>query len=406
MNNCGRSAEKALKERPEHKLAVSASRGLTLLLLAAFAVDLCVSLLGLALQFLGIYLNAATVVLGLYGTIGAGVYALMCLPAGRASDRFSRRVAAIFITVAGIIWLILGLQRSPYTILLLIPFSSGSIAFFWPSVQAWLGDLASDRQHLTRILGTFNVLWTAGLMIGPVVAGYLWQMHHFAPFFWATVIAWAAAVMLLVVPLSRGGLSRQAEGVQESLDHFDPRAEQFLPLAWAANFASWYASGATRTLFPKLGTELGYSEVVIGWIVFGMLAGQLITFVLLRQGTWWHLRRWPLLFGLVIGCFGAVGTVFANTPLAFVISLAAIGASVGFTYVTSLFYSLQAPPAVRGKRTGIHETIVGAGLSLGPLVGGIVGSYWGLRAPFAACVIVFVAALIAQFILASRTRRA
>lgn len=403
----GEEPEPACRPEPNEQWPAyrAASRGLLVLLLAAFSVDLCVSLIGLAVQFLGIKLDAPTVLLGLYGTVGAGVYALMCLPAGRASDRFSRRVAALFISVAAAVWIAIGLQRSPYAILALVPLSSGSIAFFWPAVQAWLGDLVRDRLQLNRVLGNFNVLWTAGLMVGPVICGYLWQAHHFAPFLAGAGVAWAVAILLLAVPLTRTGApARQAAEATEQgpLDRYDPRAEAYLPLAWLANFASWYASGASRTLFPKLANELGFSEVTTGWVIFGMLAGQLVTFLWLRQATWWHFRRLPLMLGLLAGGAGMVGTALVKSPAGFALCLAAAGAAVGLTYVASLFYSLQAPQQQRGGRTGIHETIVGAGLASGPLIGGIAGSFWGLRAPFIAAAIVFGIVLVMQTLLWAR----
>jgi MFS family permease len=371
-------------------------RGLWVLLIASFLVDLSASAVGLAVQFLAISLGAPTLLLGLYGTVGATVYGLGCFFIGQLSDRFSRRLSALFLCIGAAVWLCLGLQRSPYLILALIPFSAGCLSFFWPLVQAWIGDLVRDRRDLTVVLGSFNVLWTAGLMVGPVMCGYLWGLSHFMPFAAMAAIGWLVSASLMTVPTVSE--SRESE-LAEDASRFDPRADLYLPLAWLANFASWYAAGAARTLFPKLGNQLGFSEIVIGWVVFAMLAGQLLAFLGLRQATWWHFRRLPLMIGLAIGAFGMTASVWAHTPLSFGIAFAWVGAANGFTYVASLFYSLQAPQHLRGKRTGIHETIIGAGLATGPLVGGLVGQAYGLRAIFGVGAILFVAVLCLQFLL-------
>ncbi|MCD6351898.1 MAG: MFS transporter, partial [Armatimonadetes bacterium] len=361
----------------DEKWQALASRGLAVLLFASLSVDLAVSQVGLAVQFLGIKLSAPTWLLGMYGTVGAGVYAVGCFLAGRASDRLSRRIAALFIFLAGVVWVLLSVQKSPYALLALVPFGSGCLAFFWPPVQAWIGDLVPDGKALTRVLGTFNVLWTVGLMVGPVTCGYLWGASQYAPFLTSFALALLVAVGLLTVPTKSAAAAAEEAGDEGSLNRFDRRAEQYLPLAWLANFGTWYATGLSRTLFPKLGTEAGFSEVVIGWILFAMLAGQLVAFVALRQATWWHFRRLPLMVALLIGAAGAAGTALAHSPVGFSLALSGIGIATGITYVASLFYSLQAPMDQRGKRTGIHEAILGAGLSTGPLVGGLLGNAYG-----------------------------
>ncbi len=388
----------------EARPAVSLARGLAIVLAASFAVDFAVSMVSLAIQFLGIHLGAPPFILGLYGAAGAGVYAVMCLVAGRLSDRFGRRIAAVALVVVGTIWLIIGRQRVPLALLAFIPFGSATLALFWPSIQAWLGDLSPTPERLARALGTFNVLWTAGLMLGPVASGYLWLVHHYAPFFAGTAVAWLTATALLAVPVFRS--SRRHGPDAHETDQPNALADAFLPIAWTANYASWYAAGCTRALFPKLADVLGFSEVLTGWLIFAFYVGQVATFFALRQTKGWQYKRWPLLAGLLCGLAGMSIVVAAHSPLTFAVGLAVAGTSVGVTYVASLFYSLQAPLERRGRRSGIHEAIVGAGLSTGPLFGGAAATFTSARAPFAACVAVFAVVLVAVLILALRARAA
>ena len=380
----------------------SLARGLIIVLAASFAVDFAVSMVGLGIQFLGIHLGASPFILGLYGAAGAGVYAVMCLVAGHLSDRFGRRIAAAALVVVGAIWLIIGRQTVPLALLAFIPFGSATLALFWPSVQAWLGDLSPTPEKLARALGTFNVLWTAGLMLGPVACGYLWLMHHYGPFFAGTTIAWLTAVALLAVPVFRR--SRREGPDAHETDQPNPLADAFLPIAWTANYASWYAAGSTRALFPKLANVLGFSEVLTGWLIFAFYVGQVVTFFALRQTKGWQYKRWPLLAGLICGIAGMSVVTLARQPIIFAVGLAIAGTSVGVTYVASLFYSLQAPLEHRGRRSGIHEAIVGAGLSTGPLIGGIAATFTSARAPFAACVVVFAVVLVVVFVIALRAR--
>lgn len=396
-------------------------RGLLTLLVAAFAVELAVSVVRLAIQFLGIKYGASPMVLGLYGTVSAGIYGLMSLAAGHASDRFGRRLAGVFVALMAVVWLIIGAQRSAYTILLLLPVFAAMLAYFWSPVQAWVGDLVGEARDLNTTLGSFNVLWTTGLMVGPVVCGYLWERSVYAPFVAGTAIALATAAALMTVPaVQRPGEDPSAcpdAAVGKAESHggpaarpstsamaSDPRADLLLPVAWVANLACYSSVGIVRALFPKLGIDLHFSEVTIGWVSFAFYAGQLAAFAAMRQIGGWHYRRLPLVGAAAVGSAGMAWAYLARSPLTFALAFVVAGAAVGFAYVASLFYSLSAPPARRGLRAGISELTVGAGAALGPLVAGAVSTYWGVRASFGVQSLVLGVAVVALALWSLRRR--
>ncbi len=224
--------------------------------MASLCVDLAVSTVTLAVQFLGISLGASTMMLGLYGTVGSLVYAGAALVAGRVSDHFGRRVASLSVALVACVWIAVGYQKSPLALLFLLPISSFLMAFFWPPAQAWIGDLVSGRKQLNTVLGNFNLLWTAGLMLGPVVCAYLWLHNHLAPFYAGSAVLLSVATALLWVPRSKqttpADTTVEEIAHADELDGVDERADFYLPMAWAANFVSWSAVGLIRTLFPKL----------------------------------------------------------------------------------------------------------------------------------------------------------
>ncbi len=378
------------------------------MLIAALCVDFAVSIVTLAVQFLGIHLGASAMVLGLYGTVGSLVYGVAALVAGRVADRFGRRVAAVAVVLVAIVWIAVGYQKSPLTLLYLLPISSVMMAFFWPPAQAWIGDLVSGRKQLNLVLGNFNLLWTTGLMLGPVVCAYLWLTNQLAPFYAGAAILLSVAAALMTVPRkqqsSHADMTVEEIATAEELDGVDERADFYLPMAWTANFVSWSAVGLIRTLFPKLAHDLGFSEVMTGWLTFAYYFGQLGVFVAVRQITSWQYKRWPLVVGLLGGMIGMGGAWLGHSPIIFAISFAAAGLSVGLTYVASLYYSLHAPADRRGRRAGIHEMTVGAGGALGPLLGGAVATYYGVQAAFAALAAMFAVATVV-FVVWSKVRR-
>ncbi len=372
-------------------------RGMIILLGAAFFVELAVGMGRLAVQFLGIKLHASPMMLGVYGTVMAGAYGLLAPVSGRVSDRFGRKISILFISIVALSGLFIATQKTALGVLAVIPLFAGALGFFWPPVQAWIGDLVSGTGKLHRVLGNFNLLWTSALMLGPPLCGYLWQKGTLAPFLVASLIIWAsAAVMLFFVPVrQRGaGVATEAHAPADADDRADPRADKYLRLAWAANFIGYSVVGIVRSLFPKLAVEMGFSPVMTGWVTGAFCGGQLLAFGIVRQTTRWQYRRAPMIIGMAGGALGMAGAYFGRSPAIFVMSFVIAGMGVGFAYVGSLFYSLCAPQHRRGRRCGVHEMMVGAGGGLGPLLAGTVATYWGVRASFGVEGLIFAAAMV------------
>ncbi len=384
-------------------------RGLIILMGAAFCIELAIGMGRLAVQFLGIKCGASPMMLGVYGTAMAGTYGLMAPVSGRVSDRFGRKISILFISILAAAGLLIAVQKTALGVLFIVPVFAGSLGFFWPPVQAWIGDLVSGTGKLHRVLGNFNLLWTTALMLGPPLCGYLWEKSTFAPFLVASVIIWAsAAVMLFLVPVRRRKTvaATEAHEPADADDRTDPRADKYLRLAWAANFVGYSSVGIVRSLFPKLAVEMGFSPAMTGWATGAFCAGQLMAFTVLRQTTKWQYRRAPMIIGMAGGALGMGGAYFGRSPAIFVASFVVAGAAVGFAYVGSLFYSLCAPQDRRGRRCGIHEMMVGAGGALGPLLAGTVATYYGVRESFGVEGLIFAAAMVvfASYSVSARLR--
>jgi MFS family permease len=73
-----------------------------------------------------------------------------------------------------------------------------------------------------------------------------------------------------------------------------------------------------------------------------------------------------------------------------------IGAGLGLAYHASITYSLTAH-ATRGRRAGIHESLLGIGNFSFPLIGGLLASATGdLRLPYWFCAAMVLVGLIVQ----------
>jgi MFS family permease len=150
--------------------------------------------------------------------------------------------------------------------------------------------------------------------------------------------------------------------------------------------------GNARYQFPKLARELDIPPHLIG-LVLGFLGFALFTgfFLLRRTDRWFFVSHF--LFGAQALALVGVSLLGVSSEAAlFALALVMIGLSCSVTYYSSLYYAVHLLKR-KGKGTGLHESILGGGAVLGPILGGVAAQYAGLRAPYVLCIGVLLMAL-------------
>jgi MFS family permease len=373
------------------------------LILISFIIDVGAACTILGVQLKGIELGASPFMLGLLGSAQFSLYLFICIVSGHMSDRVGRRFMTVLASsVCLLSWAGMALATSIWHLLPLAVLSGTGLALLWPPIEAWLADLAGDSVlTLNHHIGLFNIAWTGGLMVGPLVAGQLWEIHGEGVF----LIAAGAALVCLLVAL----LTPTAPAANEHVappSHMEPRRVQwFLYMAWIAMAAAVFGRGMMTACFPKLATSLHYSPTLIGRLLFVLATGQGIAFLVTRMTTGWQYKLWPLYVPPVVGAVALVIAGYSNNPAVFAATFAIAGATLGVSYMCGITYALQAGPEGRGKRAGLHEGIMGLGLVMGPFLGGLAGQYVNLHAPFLVGGAIFALALVWQLVLTARQPR-
>lgn len=367
----------------------------TALIAVAFLVDLYVAMVSLATQNLGIYvMRVAPLMLGLFATVSSVAYTIGCLLSGSISDRYGRRRCALVGCLgAAAAWVLVPHAPDARFVLMLVTIPGLSLAMFWPSVQAWLAELAgSDRRALSTSIGRFNIMWCAGLMLGPVATGYLWGWNWAATFYIPAALMFVVVLLLAFVP--RGARGPEGDGAETNGAH--ENTALFLRLAWVGNFASFFATRTISAMFPALGAEMEFSNPQVGWLLFSVGAGQILIFTYTSWEHRWQYKLWPMVVAQAGAALGMILAALGQGSAAFAAGFALVGVSAGVTYVSSLFYALHRRSQGRGKTSGFHEAVLGSGVLLGPLLGGIAAQTFSFRAPFAVAAVVLIAACLVQ----------
>ena len=363
-----------------------------------FWMDLSSSIFYLAAPLMVIELGGNPIEIGLIGTITASVHMVLANLGGRLSDRVGRRILVVTGPLIFSISSFLATQATEVGhILVLAGFNGLGMAIFWPSFQAWVADHQTGS-NLARNIGSFNMSWTAANFLGPTLSGILFSLYPRVPFLVAGVLSFMLFFLLRAsvgerVPQAvteRSAVPQEAEGPDWG--------RTFLYAIWIANFTSWFILGNLRYQFPKLARDMAMSPSTIGLLLSCVGFSQFLGFFLLRGSDRWHFKKSFLLGAQLLGAAGLLLISFFSRPLVFASSFILIGLCASLTYYSSLYYSVRLLKR-KGKGTGLHESILGSGVVLGPLLGGIVAYSGGLRAPYVLCLAVLAGATLVELIL-------
>ena len=156
-----------------------------------------------------------------------------------------------------------------------------------------------------------------------------------------------------------------------------------LLVATMASFLFPFMGSAVNIALPSIGRELSLDAVTLGWIATAYLLASASLLVPFGRIADIYGRKKIFTCGIVIFTFASFLSGIANsaTMLISFRVLQGIGASMlagtGVALLTSVF-----PADERGKVLGINVAAVYIGLSLGPVLGGILTQHLGWRSIF------------------------
>jgi len=370
-----------------------------LIRLAPFGVDLALSIYNLAAPLVLIELKASPIEVGLVGTIASSVHMGMSHFTGRLSDRLGRRrlitAAPHFLFIS---CLVMMFTKDIVLIVAVSALNGLYTAVFWPPFSAWIADRPRGPK-LARNIGSVHLSWTAAILAGPIISGFLYSLYPRLPFLFGAMIALALFFLLWT--------SAQEDQPQTALRNqsLDSKASisqsVFLYAAWVACFAFSFTLGNMRYQFPKLARELNVPPQMIG-ILLGLIGFSMFwAFFMLRKGEHWHFRKRYLIGAQLLSAAGISLILLSSNRILFALAFVVIGFSGSVTLYSGLYYTVYLIK-MKGKGAGVYESIVGAGALSGPILGGIAAQFAGLRAPYLLCLVVLFVAVIVEIGLLKR----
>lgn len=365
------------------------------LFIAAFVMDFCTGLVSFAVPLRALDLGASVVELGFIGTAGSLSFTLACTFTGKLADRFDRcRLLAIASGLTALVFGMLFFAVNYWMLLFGTALGWGLLALFWPSVQAMLAE-GRSRSQMVRTLGTFNMFWTLGFMLGPAAGGYLYLVGPQVPFATGT-LGMVLLTLAIVFLRFRSGTLRDPDPAGEARGQTREDTTRFRWIAWTANFTAFFMIGMLNNQFPKLAVELLIRPDTLGILLAIPRLLQMTVFLIARYTTWWQFRLKPLVIPQIVAVAGMIVVATQDATVVLAFAFGTVGLLVGAAFSASQFYSFFQEER-KGERGARNEMIVGMGMVSGPLVGGLLAQLIGLRMPYVLCCIVLIAGMIVEY---------
>ena len=163
----------------------------------------------------------------------------------------------------------------------------------------------------------------------------------------------------------------------------NPQIRAALLVAAAASFLNPYMVSALTVALPAVGREFHADAATLSWLTTAYLLASVICFVPLGRVADLYGRRRVFTIGVVLFVLSSV--LCALAPSAAVLLVCRVFQGVASAMIFSngvAMLTAVCPPALRGRLLGITVACVYVGLSLGPVIGGVLTQIFGWRSVF------------------------
>jgi MFS family permease len=274
------------------------------------------------------------------------------------------------------------------------------LGFVFPPLVGWLNqdeDPHANRVGVSRTLIIYCVAWNVGMMCGQLTAGYLFEEGAWLSY----SIALAAAILnyVLAVIAVRRVSPVVVPGHKAAASGMGHRqiAAAFKRMSWLTNIGSTFGASMVFHLLPGLMVSIGVSSETHGGLLAGWRAIVIGTYFLMHHAAFWHFRLSTALASQVLAACGFIVIACADSGANLSIGLLLTGQFVGYNYFSSVYYSTAGSSHEgRALAAGINEATLAAGMALGTIGGGIIGTRIGTRSPYVMAAGVLVCLMVVQ----------
>lgn len=358
-------------------------------------------------------LGASATLVGVVVATFAAVETVCKTAWGGLADRIGRRPVVVGgLLLSSVAPILMAFLKIPVLFIPLRLVDGTGSAALWPSAAAAIADRARDDRRATA-MGTLNMFFLSGLALGPAFGLFVSGLFadYRAGFYAAStllLLAAGAAVPSFRAPRPRAaapqerGAGRGIGGAVRSV-----RSSPVLLAMLAVAFVQMAGVGLLApTLVIYAHEVVQLSDQAIGGVFLVLVLAVAASSVPGGRLADRIGRSRTVAWGMTMGSVGMWLLPLAGKGNLPVLALSAVLLGGSYAMSSPAWLALMSQVAPRGSTglvMGASETAQGAGLIVGPLLGGILYDHAGPRAPFVGSAALLTAGtILAQLALARR----
>lgn len=358
-------------------------------------------------------LGASATLVGVVVATFAAVETVFKTTWGGLADRIGRRPVIVWgLLLSSMAPVLMTLLRSPWLFVPLRLIDGMGSAALWPAAAAVMADRTDGEQRATA-MGTLNMFFLSGLALGPslglfvsgFLGGYAWGFYLAS-----ALLLGAAGLATLVFPddgeRHHHALHHQTPGAWASGFVRGLRQSPLLCSMLLVAFVQMFGVGLLAPILVIYAHEVvQLSDQLIGTVFLAMVLAVAVASVPGGRMADRVGRPRTVIWGMVMASVGMWLLPLAGRGHVLILGAAAVLLGGSYAISSPAWLALMSEAAPRGSTgvvMGASETAQGAGLVIGPLLGGMLYDGVGPQAPFVASAAILTVGTALAFLVLRR----
>lgn len=271
------------------------------------------------------------------------------------------------------------------------------MAMTWPAFYAWVGSEPNESNR-KKFLALFNLSWSLGFTVSPLVSGPLYDYDYRFPFILIFIINLLSLALLFLIPHEKQYFSASDARMPNEKTEVNEEVlnELYLLPYWIGVFLgnlmviiprSTYAehmkqmvlNGELRFLFESNPSPilLDNPATKFSWPASFMALGTGVMFILLAWTNYWKHRISVLILSQMFCAIAFYILSYSKSLILISLCFTIIGLNHGLAFFAGTYYSVH-NPLLRHSRASINEGLVGLGGVVGSLLFGYLVETFGV----------------------------
>ncbi len=340
----------------------------------SFVSQMMISMINLALVYYlrDVFFYSPSIIAILTSTFAVS-YVVFCLVGEKPSSHFSPR-HNIFVSLLGMGFSILLFlfSKTFVSIMITLIFYGAFMSLLWPQMETWYSR-GRENNSLNKAISYFNLSWSLGMSISPILCGLLTQVNVSLPIVVGVVFFFIASLNVLVLTNKAPYLKAvesEKKYIKQNILKDESTPLRFL--SWGGVILGYFFFGMLINIFPLYGREVLFiNETKIGILLWSRGIVSCFAFYFLGRTAFWHFKGSLIIFAqIVLAILSFVAIYFTSYNLLFILFVL-FGFIFSLLYMQSIFHGVSGS-INRSKRMIIHEVLLTVGTVLGSIFGGYI----------------------------------